>query len=109
MVSEMEALPDDLAEEAAGRLRIVALVMAGLWGIGITVNHLIFPYLDLRPEQIVPWTPVSDRVGLVSIALSAGVYAFAPRVARDPERARDWAASTDVETRRRVDAELAIP
>jgi hypothetical protein len=30
-------------------------------------------------------------------------------VARDPERAREWAASTDVETRRRVDAELAIP
>jgi serine/threonine-protein kinase len=81
-----EALPDDLAEEATGRLRIVALVMAGLWGIGITVNHLIFPYLDLRPEQIVPWTPVSDLVGMVSIAVSAGVYAVAPRVARDPER-----------------------
>jgi eukaryotic-like serine/threonine-protein kinase len=81
-----EALPDDLAEEAAGRLRIVATVMAGLWGIGIAVNHLVFPYLDLRPEQIVPWTPVSDLVGLVSIALSAGVYAVAPRVARDPER-----------------------
>ncbi len=81
-----EALLDDLAEEAAGRLRIVALVMAGLWGIGIAVNHLVFPYLDLRPEQIVPWTPVSDLVGLVSIALSAGVYAVAPRVARDPER-----------------------
>jgi serine/threonine-protein kinase len=81
-----EALPDDLAEEAAGRLRIVAVVMAALWGIGITVNHLIFPYLDLRPEQIVPWTPVSDLVGLVSIALSAGVYAVARRVARDPER-----------------------
>jgi eukaryotic-like serine/threonine-protein kinase len=81
-----EGLPDDLAEEAAGRLRIVALVMAGLWGIGITVNHLIFPYLDLRPEQIVPWTPVSDLIGLVSIILSAGVYAVAPRVAQDPER-----------------------
>ena len=79
-----EALPDDFAEEAAGRLRIVALVMAGLWSIGIAVNHLIFPYLDLRPEQIVPWTPVSDFVGLMSIVLSAGVYAVAPRVARDP-------------------------
>jgi serine/threonine-protein kinase len=81
-----EALPDDLAEEAAGRLRIVALVLSGLWGTGIAVNHLIFPYLDLRPEQIVPWTPVSDLVGLVSIVLSAGVYAVAPRVGRDPER-----------------------
>ena len=91
-----DALPDDLAEEAAGRLRIVALVMAGLWGIGITVNHLIFPYLDLRPEQIVPWTPVSDLVGLVSIALSAGVYAIAPRVAQDPERLAVLAISYEV-------------
>ena len=83
-----EALPDDFAEEAAGRLRIVALVMAGLWSIGIAVNHLIFPYLDLRPEQIVPWTPVSDLVGLGSIALSAAVYCIAPRAARDLERLR---------------------
>ena len=91
-----EALPDDLAEEAAGRLRIVALVMAGLWGIGITVNHLIFPYLDLRPEQIVPWTPVSDLVGLVSIALSAAVYSIAPRAARDLERLATIAIAYEV-------------
>jgi len=31
-----------------------------------------------------------------------------PWVARDPEGARRWAAYTDVDTRRRVDAELAI-
>jgi eukaryotic-like serine/threonine-protein kinase len=81
-----DALPDDLAAEAAGRLRIAALVMAGLWSIGLVVNHLIFPYLELRPEQVVPWTVVSDLVGLGSIALSAAVYYVAPRVARDPER-----------------------
>jgi eukaryotic-like serine/threonine-protein kinase len=81
-----DALPDDLAAEAAGRLRIAALVMVVLWSIGVLVNHLVFPYLDLRPEQIVPWTPVSDLVGLLSIAMSAAVYYVAPRAARDPER-----------------------
>ena len=91
-----EALPDDLAEEAAGRLRMVALIMAGLWGIGITVNHLIFPYLDLRPEQIVPWTPVSDLVGLMSIALSAAVYSIAPRAARDLEQLATIAIAYEV-------------
>ena len=91
-----EALPDDFAEEAAGRLRIVALVMAGLWSIGIAVNHLIFPYLDLRPEQIVPWTPVSDLVGLGSIALSAAVYYIAPRAARDLERLATIAIAYEV-------------
>jgi hypothetical protein len=91
-----EALPDDFAEEAAGRLRIVALVMAGLWSIGIAVNHLIFPYLDLRPEQIVPWTPVSDLVGLGSIALSAAVYYIAPRASRDLERLATIAIAYEV-------------
>ena len=91
-----EALPDDLAEEAAGRLRIVAVVIAGLWGIGIVVNHLIFPYLHLRPEQIVPWTPVSDLVGLGSIALSAAMYYVAPRVARDQERLATIAVAYEV-------------
>jgi serine/threonine-protein kinase len=91
-----DALPDDLAEEAAGRLRIVALVIAGLWGTGIAVNHLIFPYLDLRPEQIVPWTPVSDLTGLVSIALSVAMYYVAPRVARDPKRLAAIAVAYEV-------------
>jgi serine/threonine-protein kinase len=91
-----EALPDDLAEEAAGRLRLFALVMAGLWGIGIAVNHLIFPYLELRPEQIVPWTPVSDLVGLGSIAVSAAVYAIAPRVAREQDRLATLAIAYEV-------------
>jgi hypothetical protein len=91
-----EALPDDLAEEAAGRLRIVALVMAGLWGTGIAVNHLIKPYLDLRPEQIVPWTPVSDLVGIGSIALSAAVYSIAPTAARDLKRLASIAIAYEV-------------
>ena len=70
--------------------------MAGLWSIGIAVNHLIFPYLDLRPEQIVPWTPVSDLVGLGSIALSAAVYYIAPRAARDLERLATIAIAYEV-------------
>jgi tRNA A-37 threonylcarbamoyl transferase component Bud32 len=91
-----DALADDLATEAAGRLRIAALVMAGLWCIGVAVNHLIFPYLELRPDQIVPWTPVSDLVGVVSIALSAAVYYVAPRAAKDPERLASFAIAYEV-------------
>jgi len=33
-------LPDDLALEAAGRLQVAALVMIGLWAMGLVVNRL---------------------------------------------------------------------
>ncbi len=93
---EAETLPEDLAAEAGGRLRLFALILAALWSVGIAVNHIIFPYLKLRPEQIVPWTPVSDLVGLGSIVLSAAVYSIAPRVARDPERLTRLAIAYEV-------------
>ena len=95
-VAAADAVAEDLAAEAAGRLRIAALVMAALWGIGLVVNHLVFPYLSLRPDQIVPWTPVSDLVGVVSIALSAAVFAIAPRVARNPDRLSTVAIAYEV-------------
>ena len=95
-VAAADAFADDLAAEAAGRLRIAALVMAALWGIGLLVNHLVFPYLSLRPDQIVPWTPVSDLVGVVSIAVSAAVFAIAPRVARNPDRLSTVAITYEV-------------
>jgi hypothetical protein len=51
------ALPDDLSEEAAGRLRIACLVFGTLWVIGLVVNHLVSPRLGLSADQMIPWPP----------------------------------------------------
>jgi serine/threonine-protein kinase len=81
-----DALPGDLAAEAAGRLRLAAVVWAILWVIGLVVNHLVVPSLGLRPDQIVPWPPIADLLAVGCIGLSAAVYTIAPRVAGKDER-----------------------
>ena len=53
-------LPDDLSEEAAGRLRIACIVFGTLWVIGLSMNHLVSPRLGLSTDQMIPWPPVAD-------------------------------------------------
>jgi hypothetical protein len=79
-------VPDELADESAGRLRIAAMVMLGLWTLGLVVNHVVVPFLGLRPEQMVPWPPIADLLALACIVLSLVVYHVAPRAARQPGR-----------------------
>jgi hypothetical protein len=74
-------LPDDLALEAAGRLRIVCLVCIGLWVMGLVMNHLVAPYLGLPADQVIPWPPIADVLAVGCIALSLVVYRLAPRAA----------------------------
>jgi serine/threonine-protein kinase len=80
------ALPDDLSEEAAGRLRIACLVFGALWVIGLVMNHLVSPRLGLSADQMIPWPPVADLLAGACLAISIGVYAIAPHVARDGRR-----------------------
>jgi hypothetical protein len=76
-----ESLPDDLAIEAAGRLRLACLVFAALWLIGLVMNHLVAPYLGLPINQVIPWFRIADILATAALALSALVYWLAPRVA----------------------------
>ncbi len=84
--SDPASLSDELAHEAAGRLRAACVVLAGLWAISVVVNHLVAPYLGLADGQVVPWPPVADLLAAACIALSAVVYRLAPRAARIPGR-----------------------
>ncbi len=74
-------LSDDLALEAAGRLRIACLVFAGLWVIGLVMNHLVSPNLGLPADQVIPWPPIADVLAGGCLALSLVVYRLAPRAA----------------------------
>ena len=76
------ALPDDLAAEAAQRLRVACLVFIALWAVVLVMNRLVAPRLGLPVDQVVPWTPIADAVALGWIAVSLAVYLAAPRAAR---------------------------
>jgi serine/threonine-protein kinase len=75
-------LPDDLAAEAAQRLRVACLVFISLWLISFVMNHLVAPLLHLPLDQVVPWTDIADYVALAWIALSLVVYFAAPAASR---------------------------
>jgi hypothetical protein len=89
-------LPDDLSEEAAGRLRIACIVFGTLWVIGLVMNHLVSPRLGLSTDQMIPWPPVADVLAVACLAISLGVYATAPRVARDGRRLAAVASGYEV-------------
>src|SRR5688500_18984767 len=76
-----EPLPDDLALEAAGRLRIACLVFGALWVISLVVNHLVSPYLGLPADQVIQWPLIADMLAVGALALSLVVYRLAPRAA----------------------------
>jgi eukaryotic-like serine/threonine-protein kinase len=81
-----EPLPDDLAIEAARRLRVACLALATLWLIVPLMNHLVTPHLKLGADQVVPWSPMADALAIGCLLLSLVVYWIAPRAASIPGR-----------------------
>ena len=77
-------LPRDLLQEASLRLGIMSLLGAVLWVLGVTLGHLAARSLYPNSSR---WRQldVTDGVGVVSVILSLGLYAFIHRRDRDPK------------------------
>jgi serine/threonine protein kinase len=89
-------MPEDLALEAVGRLRLFCLVIITLWVVGLVMNHLVAPFLGLSPREMIPWPPIADVMATACLALSLVVYWLAPRVARTWSRLFTIAISYEV-------------
>ena len=74
----------EVVADAANRLRLACAVWIVLLVIAVAVNHLILPWLDLPPDQVVPWPPVADALALGCILISALVYWYAPSAVGRP-------------------------
>jgi serine/threonine-protein kinase len=72
------SLPDELVGEIVQRLRIAAAVWIGLWVIGLVMNHLVRPLLELPADAVLAWPPLADVFAVVFILLSAALYRWAP-------------------------------
>ena len=77
-------LPKDLLREASLRLGIMSLLGAVLWVVGVTLGHLAAR--SLYPDSS-RWREldITDGIGLVSVIVSLGLYAFIHRRDRDPK------------------------
>src|SRR6266478_4996215 len=91
-----EDLPEDLLREASQRLAIVATVWAGLFAIGILMNDVIAPFVDLPMRDLIPWGRPGDVVAILSITVSLGLAWHVRRRTCNPRQALDLALVYEV-------------
>jgi eukaryotic-like serine/threonine-protein kinase len=91
-----DELPDDLLREATQRLGILALVWAGLFGLGLVLNHLVAPLLDMEMKDLIPWGRAADTVGVISIAVSIWLWRYTRRLTCNPRLALDIALGYEI-------------
>ncbi|HUR92941.1 MAG TPA: serine/threonine-protein kinase [Gemmatimonadales bacterium] len=86
-----DELPEDLLREATQRLGILALVWAGLFVIGILMNDVLAPVIDLEMKDLIPWGRPADIVGAVSITASIWLWWYTRRLTCRPRVALNLA------------------
>ena len=91
-----DELPEDLLREATQRLGILSLVWAGLFVMGLLLNHIVAPLLDMSMEDLIPWGPTADLVGVISIAVSIWLWRYTRRFTCNPRLALDIALGYEV-------------
>ena len=83
----VEELPEDLLREATQRLGVLAAVWAGLFVIGIVMNDVVAPQLDLQMRDLIPWDRPADVVAVLSIAVSLWLWRYTRRLTCNPRQA----------------------
>src|SRR6266487_3350845 len=92
----VEELPDDLLREATHRLGLLAAVWAGLFAIGIVMNDVVAPLLDLPMGDLISWDRPADVVAVLSIAASLWLWRYTRRLTCKPRQALDLALVYEV-------------
>ncbi|HEX3234367.1 MAG TPA: serine/threonine-protein kinase [Gemmatimonadales bacterium] len=92
----VEELPDDLLREATHRLGLLATVWAGLFAIGIVMNDVVAPRLQLEMRDLIPWSRPADVVAILSITASLWLCWYTRRLTCRPRVALDLALAYEV-------------
>jgi len=74
----------------------VATVWAGLFAIGILMNDVIAPFVDLPMRDLIPWGRPGDVVAILSITVSLGLAWHVRRRTCNPRQALDLALVYEV-------------
>jgi hypothetical protein len=74
---QLSSIPYDLLREASGRLRVLALVVAALWIVGITLDH-VFESQTVR-GTVGGLIPIADLIAAASVTSSLALYWWAGR------------------------------
>ena len=89
-------LPDDLLRDATQRLGLLASVWAGLFALGLLMNHVVGPLMHLPMRDLIPWGRPADVVAGLSIALSLWLRHYTRKLGCNPRLALDLALAYEV-------------
>jgi eukaryotic-like serine/threonine-protein kinase len=98
--SGRQALPDDLLREAAQRLGVVCLMIAGLLAVNFLLVHFVYPLPGtLSPDMLVmhrEWQQVFDLVGGAMLLISLALFWYTRVSRRSPKFLLDLALLYEV-------------
>ena len=75
-------LPDDILQQAAQRLGLICMVIAGLWIAELLLAHFVMPIPTTYPDTAI--LRLFEVMGAVSLVVSLGLFWYARRSRRDP-------------------------
>jgi eukaryotic-like serine/threonine-protein kinase len=100
MSAGRHTLPDDLLSEAAHRLGLICLLIAGLLLANFVLVHFVEPMPDTvhagNPELHGEWQRVFDLIGGATLLVSLGIFWFTRRSRRNPRFLLDFALGYEV-------------
>ena len=76
----------EMAEGSAPRPATYCLVWLILWSLGILLNNLVAPLLEIPVDQVIPWNREANVAAAIGIALSLLLYREARRPGTDEHR-----------------------
>jgi eukaryotic-like serine/threonine-protein kinase len=94
-----QGLPEDLLREAAHRLGLVCLVLAGLWAANFVVVHFVDAPTGTHVAEVAQhdlWRTVFDIVGGAAFAVSLGLFWYTRRSRRSSRFLLDLALGYEV-------------
>jgi eukaryotic-like serine/threonine-protein kinase len=94
--SAPDDLPEDLLRDATHRLGILAAVWAALFVVGIVMNDVVGPLVDLPMRDLIPWGRPGNIVAGLSIAASLGLWHYTRKLTCCPRLALDLALVYEV-------------
>jgi serine/threonine-protein kinase len=86
--ASQQGLPEDLLREAAHRVGLVCLVIAGLWVVEFFVVHVVYGIPGILSNYelafLEPWRPIFNLLSAAVMPVSLGLYWYTRNSRRSP-------------------------
>lgn len=91
-------MSDEFCEESTGHLGWLCLVWVGMWGLGLILNLLVKPLIQLPMKQVLPWSPAATLIASLGLVASLTLFFLTRHPRRNSRRLVNLALGYEVLT-----------